>query len=272
MENLNRYIKHDLNQLFYKKRNMYFYLFLLALFLFDTFYTVYIQSAFDIEDSVYWYVFLENSFSLIRGLYFIIIPLLASFPFASQYFYEKKSNFRNYLIVRGNRKAYYTSKLLVSFGSGFFIIFSVLIINYVICYFVYPHNLVIGGTFVEPDDGAFLQNVFHHSPSLYQLMYIVINSIAGGIFSLFAFSLSLILNYKSEFLVLGVPFILFSIQAVVLYFVFPQVDILTIIQPATRFAFVSPITFEHILSCLILWSLLIIFAFSIGYKKERDLT
>lgn len=126
MKKLRFYLKYDIKQLFKRNTTKCFYIFLFIVAILDIFCTYWTQSGFfeDISEmSVTHYVFLENSTSIVRDFYFSFIPILAVIPFGLQYYCEKKSKYREYLLYRGSRKSYYLSKFIMSFMSGFFTIF-----------------------------------------------------------------------------------------------------------------------------------------------------
>lgn len=274
MINFSRYLKYDIQQLTKRNTSKYLCAILIITSIIDTIWTYLIQLRFfdDISQmSASWYVFLENSESLVRGFYFVFIPILAILPFGLQYYDEKNSNYKSYLISKGSRKSYYLSKFIISFISGFITIFIFLIVNYIIVHLIYPNNFILGGIFVKPDSGAFLEKIFYSNVNLYEFIYIVINSFIGGILSLLSLSLCMLFNYKNGFLVIAIPFIIYTVQSVVLFFLKPHYDISQIIQPVTRFGLVNPITYNHIIATFFIWFICSIILFIIGYKKERDI-
>lgn len=268
------YLKYDIRHLIKRKTTIYFYILLFITVIIDTIFTYWTQSKYfeDLSEmSAAWYVFLENSASIIRSFYFSFIPILAVLPFGLQYYHEKSSKYREYLLCRGSRRSYYLSKFFVSFMVGFITIFSFLILNYIIVHLIYPNHSILGGTFLRPDNGAFLENIFYRSVNLYQFIYIIINSLIAGIISLLSLSLSMLISYKNGFLVIAVPFIIYTIQSVFLFFLNVHYDIMHIIQPATRYALVDPITTDNVLVSILLWFFLAVILFVIGYRKDRDI-
>lgn len=274
MKNFMAYFKYDLTQLFSRNTTRYLYVFLFSLIILDTIFTYFSQVKLfqnTAEMSADWYVFLENGASIFRTFYFLTLPILAILPFGSQHYYEKNSKYRELLIIRGSRSTYYLSKCITNFIIGFLTIFITLILNYIIVYIIYPNNFIIGGLFLEPDKGAFLEKIFFENTMLYHFIYIVINALVGGIFSLLAFSLSMVFSYKNKFLVIAVPFILFTIQSVILFFFNVHYDIMHIIQPLTRYGLIEPITNTNVITTFSLWFIFIIIILIFGYKKEGDL-
>lgn len=274
MGEFSRYLKYDIQQLTKRNTSRYFYIILIIISIIDVIWTYVNQSRFFNDTSQIssnWYVFLENSESLVRGFYFVFIPILAILPFGLQYYDEKNSKYKEYLISKGSRKSYYLSKFIISFVSGFITIFIFLIVNYIIVHLIYPNNFILGGTFLEPDSGAFLEKIFYSNVHLYEFIYIVINSLIAGILSLLSLSLCMLFNYKNGFLVIAVPFIIYIVQSVVLFFFNPHYDINQIIQPATRYGFTNPITSNNIITILFIWFISSAIFFVIGYKKESDI-
>lgn len=274
MGEFSRYLKYDIQQLTKRNTSRYFYIILIIISIIDVIWTYVNQSRFFNDTSQIssnWYVFLENSESLVRGFYFVFIPILAILPFGLQYYDEKNSKYKEYLISKGSRKSYYLSKFIISFVSGFITILIFLIVNYIIVHLIYPNNFILGGTFLEPDSGAFLEKIFYSNVNLYEFIYIVINSLIAGILSLLSLSLCMLFNYKNGFLVIAVPFIIYIVQSVVLFFFNPHYDINQIIQPATRYGFTNPITSNNIITILFIWFISSAIFFVIGYKKESDI-
>lgn len=266
------YLKHDIRLLFKNKSTIIFFILLSTIAVGDTLYTFITQSKFfDSLDQMSgnWYIFLDNTGSMVREFYFLIFPIIVSFPFGFQYYYEMKSGYKGILMARSSRISYFNSKIITCFISGFMTIFFFLIINFVMVYIMYNHTTVIGGAFLEPDDGAFLSEIFYKDAYIYQFIYILLNSIVGGIISTFSMLLSMIIDYKNQVYVIVVPFIVCKLQTTFLFFINPHYDIFHIIQPFTRFALVKPITTSNIVLTLFVWIVVESTLVLLIYKKER---
>lgn len=275
MSSLVFYLKYDISQILKSRIRKIYYIVLISIVLIDTLFTYFSNSSLlNIIPNVssYSYFLLESSYGIISKIYCYIFPIIAIFPFALQYYIETKHNFHISLITRGNRWNYLLSKFIISFFIGFLTIFSILMLNYIITILIYPFlDVIIAENIMVPDNGAAFEKVFYQNIYVYNFIYILINAFIGGLFSAFAFALSLIIKYKNEFIVIAVPFIIYTAQSIIFSFINPRYDILHIIQPKTRFALISPITNNHISLSISIWCGITILLFFIGYKKGRDL-
>ncbi|WP_129595922.1 hypothetical protein [Anaerophilus nitritogenes] len=268
------YFKHDLNQLFKRKSIKIYYGVLTTLILIDIMISHSSAIHFEFMEfkaSAFNYLFLENSDGFLKNLYFFIMPIIASFAFSTQYYIEKKNNFHINLIVRGNRWSYLLSKFTINYIVGFFTIFYILILNYGIVLLTYQHSFVLGDNVIPPDNGSAFENIFYANAYLYQFVYIIINALIGGMFSVLAFSLTLLIKYKNKFMVIAVPFIIYIMSSIYIYCIDFHYDLLHIIQPITRFALTIPITNTHVIYAISTWYIITLVIFYIGYKREKDL-
>lgn len=273
MRKLITYLKYDFSQLVNSKQvKMYFFIITLIV-LIDALVTYISQMSFREEFGSIGssnYMLLESTYGFIAGIYFFVLPVLASFPFSMQYYIERKNNFYINLIIRGDRNLYLFSKFLVCFFVGFLTIAYILFLNYTIMFMVYPFSLDISDNIMIPKQGAAFEKLFYSNIYLYQFIYILINSFVGGLFSILAFVLSLVIKYKNQFMVIAVPFIFYTAQSIILYFLNPAYDLMHIIQPRTRFGLIIPLGTNDIIMTILLWFIVTFVLFLIGCKKQRD--
>ncbi|APF25353.1 ABC-2 transporter family protein [Clostridium sporogenes] len=137
-----------------------------------------------------------NSFNKVTlwnfGQYYyeMLIPLLACIPFVSTYLEDKKSGFNKYQIIRTNYKKYIISKLIVTFISGFVVIFSISVISFFII------TLISSGDNFRSIfyDGIFLERVSREHFNLFVIIYTIIVSFMGGVYASIGLSISSLID------------------------------------------------------------------------------
>lgn len=190
----------------------------------------------------YFFIMLNYTKHSFMNFFFYLIPLLVVFSFADTWLSEK--NMSDVLFTRVKKRQYFLSKYLVCFISGFLVLFIPLIISYISTVLALDFNdnvlNIVTGVANETNLNAFLENyTFYHiyldHPYLYILIFISLISIFGGLCSITAFSISLIVKQK-VITYIGLFFILMVQLLVVgnLPVPFGYYSIQSIIQPDTR--------------------------------------
>lgn len=133
-----------------------------------------------------------NSFNKVTlwnfGNYFYttLMPLIACIPFTVSYLKDKKSGFNKYIIIRGNYKAYVTSKFVTTFISGFVAIFVTSTISFWIIMLVESGEQFRSIFYVD----TFLSDLSQSNFNLFVFIYTIICSFMGGVYATIGLAVS----------------------------------------------------------------------------------
>ena len=145
--------------------------------------------------------------------YFIelLIPFIVAIPFADSLFEERKRKTIQFCLSRTTITKYYFSKLLVVFVGGILIVLIQFLINIILNAITFPvdssftaHNLSIHNsyTFETLIKTILLKNFFAGNMNAYNCIYMVMFSVAGGLFSVITYQLSLFYKKSRIFLLM----------------------------------------------------------------------
>lgn len=224
----------------------------------------------------YFFMMLNYTKHAFMSFFFLLIPLLVVFPFADTWLHEQ--NMTDVIFTRVTKKQYFFSKYLISFISGFIVIFIPLVVSYcsVILALDFNDNVlnIVQATANETNTEAFFRNytfyqIYLENPYLFIFMFLFLISIFGGFCAVTAFSISLVVKQKViayigmflflivEMLVIGnlpVPFGYYNIQ--------------NIIQPDTRIV-IEPIVYIVWLGIFLILNIVLYYVFCRRTAYER---
>lgn len=140
-------------------------------------------------------------------IYPFVMPLICCIPFNSEYVKDKASGFSKYIIIRSNYKKYISSKISVTFLSGFLTIFITSSLAYTFILLIDSGENYRSIFYTD----VFLGSLSNNSFDLFVFIYIIICSFMGGIYSLLGLAISTITNNK---LIATIsPFIIYYISS-----------------------------------------------------------
>lgn len=140
---------------------------------------------------------------IFNKIYYMLMPLFVVIPFADSYFTDRENHTIFVLLSKSTLKQYYFSKLTCVFISGEVIVFIPLFVSFLLNMVVFPTNSTVEflngfGQIqnqlytVYPAD--FLPIFFYHlfctNQYLYELMYLLIASLFGGLLATIVFQIS----------------------------------------------------------------------------------
>lgn len=120
-----------------------------------------------------------------------LLPLYFLFICGDSHLFELKYNYYQLLEVREKKNKIYICKLLSSFIIGFVVSFIALVLNYIICLFVFKDGLM--QKISAPDVLSILSS---NNPILAYSTYIIIFSFISGMVSAATTALSFLVQYK----------------------------------------------------------------------------
>ncbi|MDD5796502.1 MAG: hypothetical protein PUD24_06175 [Oscillospiraceae bacterium] len=124
--------------------------------------------------------------SLAYTLFFNLMPIGAALPFAWSFCSERKSGYIKNIVIRDNKKNYYTAKTMAIFVSGMLVVLIPLLINIFIVSSKMPlYKPFAGYNFYNcVYFGDLFADFYYSYPGLYVSFYIALNTIYGGLFAL----------------------------------------------------------------------------------------
>ncbi len=150
-----------------------------------------------------------DSMSLVRNLFYTLLPVLSALPFAWSLHEEKKTGFIRNSIIRSGKKQYYCCKAIAVSLSAMFFSFAALVTNvlavsaFLPAYIPEPQYIFYSHVMF----GNLWADLHFTFPWLRVMGYVLLTSIYCGIFSLLSMSVTFTLN--SRLAVIFDPFLLF---------------------------------------------------------------
>ncbi|MBE5943676.1 MAG: hypothetical protein E7258_02025 [Lachnospiraceae bacterium] len=168
-------------------------------------------------DSHYYDLWFENVFlegwlgcevySPYNNLFYLAMPLLAVLPFGHSLYMEWNKGYSSQILIRSNRKKYFTAKFLAVFMSGGLAIAIPLIFNLIItvCYLPIIPGDPVSAQVAVFNIGLWPDLYFNH-PLLYAFAYIALDFICGGLMACMALTVTHF--FDSVFAVMLFPLLL----------------------------------------------------------------
>ncbi len=139
--------------------------------------------------------------------FFLLLPILAAFPYGASYFYDIKSGYIKSEIIRSSKTSYYFSKYIAISVSSFLIIVIPLLLNLFLAMTELPSNIpdIASGT-SSITNCSILSSLYYSYPLIHALFFIILGGIFGSLFGLISFIISDFT--ENSIVVLLFPFIL----------------------------------------------------------------
>jgi hypothetical protein len=217
---------------------------------------------------------LMNSSGWGNGLFntlFFVFPII----FGSMHYYdERNTSVQILLYTRKNRSEYFLSKILSTFLCACIAFISLLAINGLATYMLFPENAPFTDyhRWVVPNKGTFAYDVYTVSPILMIGLYSLLNAMAIAIFAVFYLVIQMVFKFKNRYIALIVPLLLMYIIAflfdsqIQLY----RYNIRLIIQPRAANAITEIIQWHDVILTYAGWMAIVIALMLIGLVRNRE--
>jgi hypothetical protein len=149
-----------------------------------------------------------NSYNMQAFLYYLLIPILATIPFADSFFLDKKKGFIKNVLIRTNRSNYYISKFIVTFIVGGCAVLLPLLLNFGVASLLLPSMLpqpTSGFDFLNAS--SMWSNLYFSHPFIYVFSYMTIDFVFSGVVATIALAISFYVEHR--FVVVISPFLLY---------------------------------------------------------------
>ena len=144
-----------------------------------------------------WWLGVDRSQAL-SGVFYFLLPLLASLPYSWSVSVERRSGYSNTVFSRTERGKYYVAKCVATFASGGAVAAVPLLLNFVICACMLPAltpdivDVVYTGVFEE----AMLSELFYTIPLLYVALLASATFLFSGLWAVAVSALSLFVRNR----------------------------------------------------------------------------
>ena len=131
-------------------------------------------------------------------IFYTMLPLCASIPYATTIIDDRKSGYMRGFISQYGRKQYYLSRYLMVFISGAITILIPLIINYIIVACFVPARLpdAIDNLYFQVYQDTILGGIYYLYPLLYDFLYLLIDAVFAGVWATVAMACSFYTSSK----------------------------------------------------------------------------
>lgn len=122
-------------------------------------------------------------------IFYMLLPLLASFAYAGSYFEDLRGGYLKNLILKTSRKKYFAAKYIVSFLSGSMAVAIPLVLNLMMCMAFFSLRQSEKLEFLRAGasvDVKMFSVLFNKNTLLYCLLYILIDMLFAGVIAVFS--------------------------------------------------------------------------------------
>ncbi len=151
-----------------------------------------------------------------NNLFYILLPILSALPFGASYYEDISSCYIKNILIKTSRGKYYMAKYATVFLLGALSIFCTLLFSLVLCMSFYPildpEKLLFLVSFGSGT--SFMAELNNMYPTIYIVIYILIDAIFAGLISVFSVCIGEMVN--SRFSAIATPFSIYIISSAVL--------------------------------------------------------
>lgn len=142
-------------------------------------------------------------------LYYILLPIIASMPYAGSCFTDIHSGYDKNILIKVSRGAYIRAKLLAVFASAFVAVVTPLILDLFLAAGLYPDNKPERLSFMVAGiiDSQLFPKVYGTHPVLYSLLFTVLDGLFGGLLGIM--SVCICKWVKGYFTAIMIPFVIY---------------------------------------------------------------
>lgn len=154
----------------------------------------------------------------VSRVYYMVVVELVALPIGMVYLEEKNNGYFNQLIVRAGRSRVAISKLWAYLIASFILSTIPLLFDYMIAAILLPSIRPISATsYYTVSGNSLMAPIFYTQPTLYLLLYIIIDGLLICSFSLLVIPASIII--KNMYAAVCLPIVVFIVLRIVLGFV-----------------------------------------------------
>ena len=148
-------------------------------------------------------------YDICATIFYLMLPVVSVLPFSASFLAESKTGYSRSVVTRVSKYKYCLAKYLITFFSGFSVIFLPLLVNFlsVACFipaYVPDPSYPAFGLYGVNYGGAFT-DLFYKYPLVYSFVYMLIPAVFAGLWATVPMTLSLFV--RNKYIVLFFPYI-----------------------------------------------------------------
>lgn len=149
-------------------------------------------------------------------LYYILLPILASLPFAGSYYQDLKTGYVKNLCIKMSRREYFLAKSIAAFLTAQIAVMLPLLLNLMLCMGTVPMRLPEKLTFLNASilDRSLFAEIYYTYPIIYCVLFILLDGLFAGILALY--SICIAEWVESAFSAIATPFAVYILSDVAL--------------------------------------------------------
>ncbi|MDR0859150.1 MAG: hypothetical protein LBN97_08980 [Oscillospiraceae bacterium] len=219
--------------------------------------------------------------NMLRILYILLVPIIAALSYADSYFVENRDGVFLFVMTRRKFKLpYFLNKAIVIFVISFVLTVLPLVVNQLLCLYVFSPETTINGQMNTPYDlGFFNEEEFsmiypvsaESFPIRTSFTYIALTGLYGSALALAAFSVTLFYR-KNRASVLIAPLLAALVWELVSSFTSPAVSPVTVLSVKTFGTVSSIVPMAAVIGALIVLSLSAIIVRGLSSEDDTGVT
>lgn len=208
-------------------------------------------------------------FFVYHSLYWIFPVLVTGFVPLN----ELVSSMREFLVIRKGKGAYYCSKIASTAVFSFIFFFSLLFLNLLVTYIIYPLDAPIIQEYIIPRETTFAYKLYIIDPLLMAFFYTVVNAVSIVIFALFVLGIWMAFRFRNKYLAIAMPVILMYGVSYIFDCIpaLLQYNMHIILQPLANNGIITPITAWSYLTTFSMWLCVDVLLLVIGWFRNRNI-
>uniref|UniRef100_UPI00405752FF hypothetical protein n=1 Tax=Agathobacter sp. TaxID=2021311 RepID=UPI00405752FF len=211
---MNCYIKMELKRAFVNKRMVLALIFGIGLSIWHYFAYIYPIRDFILSGeyclSSYNKWLGGESYSLQSTLFYMFIPIVCALPYGESWMYDCKSSIGGQAIIRGSKKTFVLTKMVISFLSGATIAVLPLLFDFALTSSTLPAIIPKVSLGLSPiGTEALMGELFYEHPLIYTLVYIGLNGLFFGLLN--TFSITARMFTSNRYLAVLTPYLFYMV-------------------------------------------------------------
>lgn len=140
-------------------------------------------------------------------MFFLLLPLLASIPFADSFFTDRKDGYIKNVLIRTKKKDYFIAKYIATFISGGLAVTIPLTLNLIFAAMYLPSFVPSVTQSFGIGPAHLWSKIFFTHPYIYLISFLILIFIFSGLIATIGLAVSFFIEYR--FLSLIIPFIIY---------------------------------------------------------------
>lgn len=154
-------------------------------------------------DTLYTYWISGEVSSAYYALYYLLIPLFATFPFGWSYCMELKKGYIKSVVTRVDKKKYFIAKYIAVFVAGGLTVLIPLVINFltVACFVPATTPSILYDTYTYVRQENLWSVLFYAHPLIYSLLYMLLSFVFSGLIATIALAVTFFVRNRVAVLI-----------------------------------------------------------------------